>query len=316
MNGSILKVLAGLGLAGFACAAPLLLSTQTIRWVTTGQAARADASDSASVAAVKRFLHARDERDTQSMYGLLSADTRKMGPYQEYAKGDGLKGIDSAKPPLSDVVRAIAFLFLDTQNQRQYTYTLAGTDPKDPSVVLVNGGPSGATQTMALRIFTVQDPDGKTRLDLMKTVLTADPNLKPPGDQARQVADETNLKQIGLGILQYAQDHDNHLPDADKWVDEVYPYIKNDAVFHDPSDKPDHLWSYAYNRALSGKLDARIASPADTVLVFDSSLGTKNASDTGESIPRPGRHHGGSDILFADGHVKWFADASVPTIHK
>jgi len=43
-------------------------------------------------------------------------------------------------------------------------------------------------------------------------------------------------------------------------------------------------------------------------MVFESMAGVQNASDAGASVPAPGRHSGGTDYVFADGHVKWFAD--------
>ena len=74
-------------------------------------------------------------------------------------------------------------------------------------------------------------------------------------DKARQASCMSNLKQIGLALMQYAQDYDESHPgvwfgpvskqpwsqpsDATtfyKWMDAVYPYVKNEQVFHCPSD--------------------------------------------------------------------------------
>lgn len=44
---------------------------------------------------------------------------------------------------------------------------------------------------------------------------------------------------------------------------------------------------------------------AETVLLFDSTQGQANAHDQGESLPEPGRHQGGDNLGFADGHVQW-----------
>jgi len=46
------------------------------------------------------------------------------------------------------------------------------------------------------------------------------------------------------------------------------------------------------------------------VLLFESTDGKKNASDRGESLPRPGRHNGGTDYALADGYVKWVSDTA------
>ena len=61
--------------------------------------------------------------------------------------------------------------------------------------------------------------------------------------KARQVACLSNMKQIGLGIIQYTQDYDGVLPAAEtgvepaiiSWPTLVFPYIKSEGVFVCPS---------------------------------------------------------------------------------
>jgi len=61
-------------------------------------------------------------------------------------------------------------------------------------------------------------------------------------EKARQIACVSNLKQIGLGILQYSQDYDEHFPMVDfipaggnelRWYQAVGPYIKNGSTYGD-----------------------------------------------------------------------------------
>lgn len=65
---------------------------------------------------------------------------------------------------------------------------------------------------------------------------------------------ESNLKQIGLGLIQYAQDYDNKnplvsfgpngdgnsdpttKPPSYKWMDAIYPYLKKEELFSCPLD--------------------------------------------------------------------------------
>ena len=77
-------------------------------------------------------------------------------------------------------------------------------------------------------------------------------------DEERGIA-EDNAKQIGLGLLQYSQDYDEQFPPAANFHDGVYPYIKNESIFHEGT----HPFTYAApaNLHLSA-MDA----PADTVL--------------------------------------------------
>ena len=63
-------------------------------------------------------------------------------------------------------------------------------------------------------------------------------------ENARRSSCMSNLKQIGLGTMQYTQDYDEYLPNDNygnaltdaKWMDVVYPYIKSEQLFTCPSD--------------------------------------------------------------------------------
>jgi len=123
-------------------------------------------------------------------------------------------------------------------------------------------------------------------------------------ERAQQSACLSNLKQLALATLMYAQDYDEVFPPADKWCDGVMPYLRNEELFKCPSD-PQHDYSYAFNRNLGGKRLGQIPRPAETVLIFDSTAGKKNAADAGESWPEEGRHNGGNNCAWADGHARW-----------
>ncbi len=67
-------------------------------------------------------------------------------------------------------------------------------------------------------------------------------------ENARRTSCQSNLKQIGLGALQYTQDYDETIfqsfygtpgdstPTAYKWMDAIFPYIKSEQLFTCPSD--------------------------------------------------------------------------------
>ena len=42
----------------------------------------------------------------------------------------------------------------------------------------------------------------------------------------------SNMKQLGLGLLQYTQDYDENFPPANGWHDAVYPYVQNESMFN------------------------------------------------------------------------------------
>ena len=112
----------------------------------------------------------------------------------------------------------------------------------------------------------------------------------------------SNLKQLCLAAMIYASDWDNYLPPADKWCDALYPYVKNERIFRCLALPLDE-YGYAFNKNLDGISLADVEFPAQTVLFFESTLGTRNAADTGKSLPDPPRHPEGNIYGFADGHV-------------
>lgn len=134
--------------------------------------------------------------------------------------------------------------------------------------------------------------------------------------KARQTACLSNTKQIGLGLQMYAQDYDEVLPfdgyapwcgirdgrdpNIPKWMDMMYPYVKNTQMFtcpsfagdsvgrqkyvHKPADcttrRATQYGTYVLNgvypamRAVSargpaGRALAEIAAPADTIFVTE-----------------------------------------------
>jgi prepilin-type N-terminal cleavage/methylation domain-containing protein/prepilin-type processing-associated H-X9-DG protein len=79
-------------------------------------------------------------------------------------------------------------------------------------------------------------------------------------EKARQTSCLSNLKQIGLGFMQYAQDFDETLPtdwitippgtpwtNHYSWRAAIFPYVRNTQIFTCPSD------SYVYAGALAGQ---------------------------------------------------------------
>jgi prepilin-type processing-associated H-X9-DG protein len=57
--------------------------------------------------------------------------------------------------------------------------------------------------------------------------------------------------------------------------------------------------------ALSGAKLADIQRPSETIILFDSDQGKRNGSALGTAMPKPGRHNGGTNAAYVDGHVKW-----------
>jgi prepilin-type N-terminal cleavage/methylation domain-containing protein/prepilin-type processing-associated H-X9-DG protein len=74
-------------------------------------------------------------------------------------------------------------------------------------------------------------------------------------EKARQSACLSNVKQLGLGVAMYAQDHDDFMPynyaytwpgqrELYYWQDLCRPYVKNEAVYSCPSASPHTTQNY------------------------------------------------------------------------
>ena len=67
-------------------------------------------------------------------------------------------------------------------------------------------------------------------------------------ENARRSSCQSNLKQIGLGLLQYLQDYDEVLPSPTfgttakhsesfyRWQDAIYPYVHSTQIFRCPAE--------------------------------------------------------------------------------
>jgi prepilin-type processing-associated H-X9-DG protein len=171
----------------------------------------------------------------------------------------------------------------------------------------------GDTMTLDLPVrplrLVLRQVDGEWKVDLGATYnelpeplrRALEKHMRP---QAQQTGCLSNLRQIAAAAHMFARDHDGRLPDADKWMDELAPYLNNEAILKCPA-APDLEWGYAMNAALSGEALAAIPDPEKVVLFFDSKLGTRNAAGGVQAVAAPGRHNGGNIYAFADGHVKW-----------
>lgn len=298
--------------------AGLLLMTSGTLW--------ADGKRDAPADTVRAYLAARARQDTAGQYALFSPGTQDGLPltqFKDMSTESKTLLAHAAEDGLSPLLACVSMFFMDPMGQTGYQFTILGPDPTDPSVVLVQAQPPGvpAAKAFLLKIATTAVA-GAARLDLMPSYQkTSAHDAAVMQEQAKGLSSISNLRQIGLALITYPETHMGRLPDADNWGEAILPQWKNARqdngtlfdpmpLFHDPSAPEGQRWNYAFNRALSGVKLADIADPAATVMVFESTAGTKNAADTGQSLPRPGRHHGGDYYVFANGHAQWFPDGT------
>ncbi|MCD6351941.1 MAG: DUF1559 domain-containing protein [Armatimonadetes bacterium] len=160
-------------------------------------------------------------------------------------------------------------------------------------------------------------------------------------EKARQASCQSNLKQLALGFLMYAQDYDEKFPAYSPgdpyytgywWAWKIYPYVKNTQIFDCPTS-PDGVgtnpntalgssydgnygWNYDGTEGSVASL-ATIEYPAETYLVFDSGdqsvrpgrndwAGLMEELDLDWDSKKEGanRHNMQVNVAFCDGHVR------------
>ena len=156
-------------------------------------------------------------------------------------------------------------------------------------------------------------------------------------ENARRASCQSNLKQIGLGVMQYVQDYDSRLPlrgaGGINWAQRLQPYAKSTQLFKCPSNPQTGNMggggngpaqglaeipaSYAINYHYIGPWDdfsqseTIIQSPATKIMVGENRTG-ENGIAAGDWDDNANRffnnsfagHLGTMVCLFGDGHVK------------
>jgi prepilin-type processing-associated H-X9-DG protein len=135
---------------------------------------------------------------------------------------------------------------------------------------------------------------------------------------------QTNLKQIGLSMMQYVRDYDEKYPPASRWAQVLGPYHKRGHGISAGFTCPTEQAGYVYNQYFSyrGRLDWHKAATAP--LAFDSTRRGFNLYDKGTSWPQAPIHRqfskSGNNVLFQDGHVELLSQKPIfktlPTVSE
>lgn len=165
--------------------------------------------------------------------------------------------------------------------------------------------------------------------------------------KARQTSCLSNVKQIGLALMMYAQDYDERYPVVDHtagygWWDGLQGYVKNAQVFRCPAYSAaatDPATDYLLNGLFAhGCSMAVIQSPAEQICIAVrnpawqeggyhpwpadlTSWDDLTAYPEFETAIATGIHNEGSNYGFADGHAKWYKwvntiGAPLPGMHN
>ena len=178
------------------------------------------------------------------------------------------------------------------------------------------------------------------------------PSFARAREMARRSSCASNMKQLGLGFIQYIQDYDERYPGAGQyqkwgngghWVGgtndtdggdagklatlatgaatgkraniaggAIYTYIKSEQIYICPSnaDGGRKGLTYGMNCALGGSSEVAVQETSLTALLLDEdraddgfifAANSDTSTDTMTSI-----HNGGGNVLFVDGHVKFY----------
>ena len=119
----------------------------------------------------------------------------------------------------------------------------------------------------------------------------------------------SNMKNLSMAVQMYGADYDK-FPKADKWVDVLDEYVANRNVFHCPEDKSGARSSYGFNWGLSGKKGSVVKDPAKRVVIYETAKPGQTPRGGRADVVTPGRHEGGNNYGFADGHAQWLDDAA------
>jgi len=148
-------------------------------------------------------------------------------------------------------------------------------------------------------------------------------------EKARQSSCLSNVKQLSLGNMMYAQDYDEKTVifsdlgssgSGRQWHFLIEPYLKNDQIFLCPSQSPTaasygRMISYGIHRS-TGVALAQIEKPAETLALADVCYLDNEANSWVTFYSPPGnalgsfgclsdRHNEGLNVGFYDGHAKW-----------
>lgn len=170
-------------------------------------------------------------------------------------------------------------------------------------------------------------------------------------ENARRTSCMSNMKQLGLGVVQYMQDSDSRFPGCEVgaagnglyggWMfytnfaqdgttnfdpaqGAIYPYLKSTGVYACPSDEAEQKDSYALNGLLtknggagytSGLKETIVQSPANTFMFVEEKFNV--STDDGFFLVDVNhlsdRHFEGSNFAFCDGHAKYLRISEVKT---
>jgi len=140
----------------------------------------------------------------------------------------------------------------------------------------------------------IQDPANQKKvIGILGSLLTKTEIFTQAKEAAKKAACLSNVKQLALALIILAADYDDVIKiDLSRAKKGLNPYLKNDDRWHCP-EGPKGTVAYTINPKVVNIPMAKIAEPANTVLIYEGSKGQLNF-----------RHQGKAAVGFVDGHAK------------
>jgi prepilin-type processing-associated H-X9-DG protein len=118
---------------------------------------------------------------------------------------------------------------------------------------------------------------------------------------AQRMACGTNMRNLGIAIRMYADDHDNKFPTGSKWCDLLVEHAGVDRMIYKCPGATEGPSNYAMNENVVGM--GPVAKP-DLVLLFETHPGWNQTG--GPEILTTENHRGeGCNVVFVDSHVEF-----------
>jgi prepilin-type N-terminal cleavage/methylation domain-containing protein/prepilin-type processing-associated H-X9-DG protein len=131
----------------------------------------------------------------------------------------------------------------------------------------------------------------------------------------------SNVKQLQLGLLMYANDYDGCVNGYTwEWINDVYPYVKNVQIYRCPSAKTNGYTWTAQGTTITSDYGQeqhtwltnphsyyKLTFPAEKFEIWeDNGVGQSMGINEYASRFRTD-HNDGANFSFCDGHVKWLS---------
>lgn len=118
------------------------------------------------------------------------------------------------------------------------------------------------------------------------------------------------LYRLAQASVLYIGDNDDTVMLADRWMDALEPYSTSPLNFRSPA-VPEPGYGFALNSAIAGQ-PLSLFPRETTVMLFDSTVLTRNATAPLSTQPSPGRYDGTNTMAYLDGRVAGYAADGSP----